>query len=82
MKTRSPFRSPALPSFAMVTNPALEQIELELVRQRRELDLALASVDGLRAASFIVDPELLEDISAACNVVPMTRGALVTLARC
>lgn len=84
MKTRSPFRSPALalPSLAVLTNPALEQVELELARQRRELELALVSVDGLRAASFIVDPELVEDINAACNVVPMTSGALVRLARC
>jgi len=80
MKTNS--RSTAPLPVVRLTNPALEQIERSLTRQNSELDAAFALVAGLGDVSFVVNPELLEEIDTACATRPTSRGLLTTLTRC
>jgi hypothetical protein len=83
IKTQTPRRlAPPSTSVAVVTNPALDQIESELARQNRQLEAVASLASRFADVPFAVPPELLEEIEIACTPGPASRGTLLTLARC
>jgi hypothetical protein len=82
-KTRTDqLQTPALQPLVALSNPALDQLQLELVRQNRQLDEAVSLAAGFAGVSFAVSPELLEEIERACTPRAASRGTLLPLARC
>jgi len=81
-RTQADYRVTTPPTLVRLSNPALDQIQLALAQQDRELDAARSSISRLGDVLFAIPGDLLEKVEFACTTHPASRGALHTLTRC